>query len=143
MQVPADGTTNNNNASFPVIIDAPACAATSEDVKCSGAGRRRRAADWVREYRVFLLFLVGAFLIQLVNNVPALLTPSYSYVHGVTKEQVATILAVFGKLLCTVFTIFVIFGSLLPFWPSSVSCFVPSLPSSASSVVCYLFGRLR
>ena len=132
MQVPADDTTNNNNASFPVIIDAPACAATGEDVKCSGAGRRRRAADWVREYRVFLLFLVGAFLIQLVNNVPALLTPSYSYLHGVTKEQVATILAVFGKLLYTVLAVvvrsFAILGifrqsvTILAFFGKSVLC---------------------
>ncbi|KAL8608637.1 hypothetical protein ACOMHN_002866 [Nucella lapillus] len=59
---------------------------------------RREVRRWMGENRVFILFLIGAFLIQLVCNVSILLAPSYAYQHGVSKEQVATILSIYGVL---------------------------------------------
>ncbi|KAL8608640.1 hypothetical protein ACOMHN_002869 [Nucella lapillus] len=61
-------------------------------------GYRSRVVRWLKAQMVFILFLLGAFLIQLICYVPPLLTPSYAYQNGVSKEQVATILSIYGVL---------------------------------------------
>nr|KAG5710750.1 hypothetical protein BaRGS_035152 [Batillaria attramentaria] len=59
-------------------------------------GRGGAVKAWFLRQRLLLLFLVGAFLIQLTSNVPTLLTPSYAYLYDVSHKQSAQILSIFG-----------------------------------------------
>ncbi|XP_076442372.1 uncharacterized protein LOC143281198 [Babylonia areolata] len=124
----------------------------SEDPTSPEPGEERRkrgrsVGEWVRENRTFALFLTGAFLLQLVCNVPPLLAPSCAYQHGVSKEQVATILSIYGllntggRLLAGVMvymgmrTLHVYnLGTLL----SAVACFVFPLATSFPSIAACL-----
>nr|KAG5710749.1 hypothetical protein BaRGS_035151 [Batillaria attramentaria] len=68
----------------------------SDEPGFTNCDRPGAALTFVTRHRGFVLFLAGAFLVQLVSQVPSLFTPSYAYLHGVGNEQVAQIISVFG-----------------------------------------------
>ncbi|KAK7502738.1 hypothetical protein BaRGS_00005988 [Batillaria attramentaria] len=70
----------------------------SDEPGFTNCDRPGAALTFVTRHRGFVLFLAGAFLVQLVSQVPSLFTPSYAYLHGVGNEQVAQIISVFGIL---------------------------------------------
>ncbi|XP_076443067.1 uncharacterized protein LOC143281699 [Babylonia areolata] len=113
----------------------------------ASAGYEGRLRRWLRSQVEFILFLLGAFLIQLICYVPPLLTPSYAYDHGISKEQVATILSIYGllntggRLLAGVMVYWGVrtlhvynLGTLL----SAVACFVFPLATSFPSIAACL-----
>ncbi|KAK7502735.1 hypothetical protein BaRGS_00005985, partial [Batillaria attramentaria] len=72
------------------------CSSSSTSEDTISTGKCRAVKAWFLRQRLLLLFLVGAFLIQLTSNVPTLLTPSYAYLYDVSHKQSAQILSIFG-----------------------------------------------
>ncbi|KAK7103911.1 uncharacterized protein [Littorina saxatilis] len=136
LKVPSEKLNKDNTTTLPLVADtAPSTPSTpTEDSTSTVSGSGWRVAQWLREQRVFILFLMGAFLTQLVNNITPLLTPSYAYLHGVSKDQVATMLSVFGL----VNTVGRLMAGVLVYWGWS-PLRVHNLGSLLAGVACFFY----